>query len=139
MELDAVTLSTIVGAVVTGVLGAMGVGRLHSAAKRNSTEDPAESIVTRSEAVAAAAAEGRLVRIEAKVDQVLVGQQRHEEDDRRRFSELEQELRETRHSLKDAIAPLPVVTARVDRLEDDLRVTRRQAGLDSSVHDVRGR
>ncbi len=136
MELDAVTLSTIVGAVVTGVLGAMGAGKL----RRGKTDSgPEESIVTRSEAVAAAAAEGRLVRIEAKVDQVLVGQSRHEEDDRRRFSELESELRETRHSLKDAIAPLPLVTSRVDRLEDDLRITRRQAGLDSSVHDVRGR
>ena len=136
MELDAVTLSTIVGAVVTGVVGALGASKLRKGPRTGEDHDgkPDESLVPRS----AVAMEGRLVRMEGKLDAVLEGQRQHSADDERRFKELEKELQDTRHDLKDRIAPLPLVSARVDRLEEDLRITRRQLSLDSSVHDVRG-
>lgn len=133
MEGDPTTIGTVVGAIIggvaTGVLGALGLIRKGRGKSVRSSNDTAVEKRVQEER----AEEGRLARIEEKVDRVLSGQAQHAADDERRFAEHAKELQQTRHNLHDRIAALPTIQYRVDRLEDDLKVTRRQLDLDTEV------
>lgn len=139
MELDAATLSALVAAVASGVASGVaaalkygGKGKKPAPKREQSSETAVERRVKEERAE-----EGRLVRIEQKVDQVLTGQAQHASDDNTRFASLSKELQETRHDWRDKIADLPTIRHRINRVEDDLRITRRQAGLTTEVIRVR--
>jgi hypothetical protein len=149
VELDLPTLSVIVGAVVTGVVGALGGAKAVSAARAPKGEpapegpEPAESKVSKREAVelvkhAEAEATWR-AEVRGKLDTLITRQGEHSAADERRFGEHEADLAELHrrwHSLNDKVTPLAID---VPNLRERIDETRRLAGIDSGVHDTRRR
>jgi hypothetical protein len=135
-----------VAELVVAVLGLLGIGgaateggrRVLRGRKERAEESSlsGESVVTKAEAAAMVAEAERLARIEHNTTAILKAQDEHARSDERRFGELaadNAELHRRWHLLNDKVAPLAIT---VPRLEEDLRITRRQLSLDSSVHEV---
>jgi hypothetical protein len=143
VELDAATLSLIVGAVVTGVAGALGGTKV--AAGRRAREDAAEegrvaaheSVVSKAEAAAMVAEAERLARIEHNTTAILQQQHAHAEADERRFQQVEAFARETRTKVHALTTDVQAHKFELPYLRDRIDDARRLLNIDSGVTDVR--
>jgi hypothetical protein len=142
VELDAATLSLIVGAVVTGVAGALGgvkavAGRGRKAREEASEEGRAAAVVSIAEAAAMVAEAERLGRIEHTCNLILQQQTAHAEADERRFAAVELYAKETRTKLHDMSTVVQAHRFELPHLRDRIDDTRRLLNIDSGVTDVR--
>jgi hypothetical protein len=137
------TLSLIVGAVVTGVAGALGGVKAVAGAKARREGEPehdapaARSVISRSEAMALAAEAERLARMEGKLDLVLERQEAHAAHDEERFGRHDARLKELGERSHNHGNWLERHKGELELLRDRIDHTRRAANIDSGVTDVR--